>query len=215
MADKGACAGRLIIMVKEPRLGAVKTRLAAEIGAAAATRFYRGATDHLIRRLASDRRWRTLLAVAPDAAIAARRWPARVPRLRQGGGDIGVRMERLLLAQRPHPAVLIGSDIPGIAPRHIAEAFALLCRHDVVFGPATDGGFWLVGIKPLPHLPGMFRDVRWSSPDALADTLANLAGRRIGFAARLPDVDDAEGYWASGANALRVTPARGGAYSSS
>jgi glycosyltransferase A (GT-A) superfamily protein (DUF2064 family) len=102
--------------------------------------------------------------------------------------------------------VLIGSDIPGVTASYIAEAFTLLRGNDAVFGPAADGGFWLVGLKPLPHLRDIFRDVRWSSPHALGDTLANLADRKVGFAARLDDVDDREAYWRTGANAIRVTP---------
>lgn len=208
MADGSAGAGRLIIMVREPRLGAVKTRLAAEIGAAEAIRFYRSVTVALIRRLAFDRRWQTILAAAPDTARMSRSWPAGVQRVAQGDGDIGARMERLLHSQAC-PAVLIGSDIPWIEASHIAEAFMLLRRNDAVFGPAEDGGFWLVGLKPLPGLRGIFRNVRWSSPDALTDTLANLAGRKVGFAARLADVDDGETYWRIGANAIRVTQRKG------
>jgi rSAM/selenodomain-associated transferase 1 len=204
MAEGPAGCGRLIIMVREPRLGAVKTRLAAEIGAAETIRFYRSVTLALIRRLAFDRRWKTILAVAPDTARMSRSWSAGIQRVAQGDGDIGARMGRLLRSQAC-PAVLIGSDIPGIEASHIAEAFMLLRRNDAVFGPAEDGGFWLVGLKPLPHLQDIFRGVRWSSPDALADTLANLAGRKVGFAAKLADVDDRETYWRTGANAIRVT----------
>jgi hypothetical protein len=205
MAEGPAGCGRLIIMVREPRLGAVKTRLAAEIGTVEATRFYRSVTVALIRRLAFDRRWKTVLAVAPDTARMPRSWPAGVQRVAQGGGDIGARMGRLMRSQSG-AAVLIGSDIPCVEASHIAQAFMLLHRNDAVFGPAEDGGFWLVGLKPLPHLPNIFRDIRWSGPDALGDTLANLAGRKVGLAAKLADVDDQETYWRTGANAIRVTP---------
>ena len=69
-----------------------------------------------------------------------------------------------------------------------------LGRHDIVFGPAEDGGFWLVGARRSPRLPPLFGAVRWSGPHALADALANLPRRvSVGFAARLEDVDDAEG----------------------
>jgi uncharacterized protein len=204
MAEGPAGPGSLIIMIREPRLGAVKTRLAAEVGMVEAIRFYRSVTAALIRRLAFDRRWQTILAAAPDTARISRSWPAGVQRVAQGGGDIGARMGRLLRSQAC-PVVLIGSDIPRIEPSHIAEAFMLLRRNDAVFGPAEDGGFWLVGLKPLPHLRDIFRNVRWSSHHALGDTLANLAGRKVGFAARLADVDDRETYWRIGANAIRVT----------
>ena len=90
------------------------------------------------------------------------------------------------------PAATAISDIPAVTARHIAAAFRLLGNHENVFGPAADGGFWLVGARRVPHLPPLFGTVRWSGPHALADVLANLPRRvSVGFAARLDDVDDA------------------------
>ena len=74
----------------------------------------------------------------------------------QGAGDLGVRMRRALAACPPGPAVLVGADIPALGAAHIAEAFRLLGRHDLVFGPAEDGGFWLVGARRSPRLPPLF-----------------------------------------------------------
>lgn len=193
-------------MVKEPRLGTVKTRLGREIGAAAATGFYRCTAANLIRRLARDRRWDTVLAVAPDSALGSAVWPGDIGRLPQGVGDIGERMARLLSRCRTGPAVLIGSDIPGIRASHIAEAFALLRRHQVAFGPAEDGGFWLVGLTSRAPRFQLFKGVRWSSHHALADTLRNCAGLRVGIAATLCDVDDAASYRRAARAAPSVTP---------
>ena len=101
-------------------------------------------------------------------------------------------MQRILDRAPPGPVVIIGTDIPGIRRAHIAEAFRVLGRRAHVFGPATDGGYWLVGSRRRPHTPqGLFTRVRWSSEHALADTLANLDGRSVGFVATLSDVDDA------------------------
>jgi hypothetical protein len=90
------------------------------------------------------------------------------------------------------PVVIVGSDIPDIAPAHIARAFAALGDHDFVFGPAADGGFWLVGARRRPAVPaGLFDGVRWSTPHALADTLAGLPKTaRVAMIATLDDVDD-------------------------
>lgn len=178
-------------------MGRVKTRLARGIGAAEALRFYRTATANLLRRLGADPRWHMILAVTPDHAVASRSWPANVSRQAQGHGDLGERMERRLSGNHG-PAVLIGSDIPGIRAAHIADAFKLLARHDAVFGPAEDGGFWLVGLKPMPRLPGIFKTIRWSSEHALGDVLANVKGRSIGFTATLADIDDAGSYASAG-----------------
>ena len=132
-------------MVKEPRPGRVKTRLAREIGAVRAAWWYRHQCARLIRRLGRDPRWRLVLALAPDAeGLTSRVWPAGVQRLPQGRGDLGQRMLGLL-AQAPRRAVLVGSDIPGIGTRQIAKAFHALGPAEVVFGPAEDGGYWLIG----------------------------------------------------------------------
>ncbi len=112
-------------------------------------------------------------------------------------------MRRALAACPRGPAVLVGSDLPGLAACHIADAFRLLGNHDLVFGPAGDGGFWLVGARRCPRLPPLFGRVRWSGPHALADALANLPpGVSVGFAARLEDVDDATAW-------RRLAPRRG------
>ena len=91
---------------------------------------------------------------------------------------------------------LVGSDIPHLRAGHIARAFALLGQHDLVFGPASDGGFWLVGAKrtrPLPQT--LFAGVRWSTPTTLAETLAGLPKHvTTALADTLDDVDDAAAY---------------------
>jgi uncharacterized protein len=177
----------LVLFVREPRLGGGKRRLARDIGAMAAVNFERLMLARSLRRLGRDPRWRLRLAVTPDRA--ARRWPGAMA---QGRGDLGIRMRRALAACPPGPKLLVGSDIPGLTAAHIAAAFTLLGRHDVMFGPADDGGYWLVGCR---HRPPDFGRVRWSSPHALADTLANLVKSvSVGFAATLDDVDDGAAY---------------------
>lgn len=187
---------QLVVFVKAPRIGAVKTRLAAGIGPVAAWRFYRGATDRLLRAVGNVPGWRTSLAVTPDEFCRhGRYWPRHVRRLPQGRGDLGERMGRVM-ANRPRgPVVIIGSDIPEIRHRHIAAAFAALENHDAVFGPAADGGYWLVGLKRRPLRPDIFRDVRWSTEHALADTLRNLPRHcRVAMLETLNDVDTIDDY---------------------
>jgi uncharacterized protein len=192
----------LVIFLRAPRLGCVKSRLARGIGALAALRFYRVTIERLLRRLGRDRRWRCYLAVTPDRESA--RWHARGAGLRpraQGRGDLGARMARVFRDLPRGPAAIIGSDIPAIAPAHIAAAFKALGAHDAVFGPAADGGYWLVGLRRRPRLPPrLFDGVRWSSADALRDTLAGLPRRfAVAFLETLEDVDDAASYlrWVS------------------
>lgn len=183
-------------MAKSPVAGRVKRRLGREIGAAASIHFYRNCLSHTALRLVQDKRWRTLLAIDPDRDVEVGFEPSRqkLARMKQGDGDLGQRMRRLFAALPPGPAIIVGSDIPAIEPEHIAQAFRLLGRNDAVFGPAPDGGYWLIGFKRTPKALAPFAGVRWSSPHALADTLANLKSRRVAFAAMLSDVDSKDDY---------------------
>lgn len=173
-------------------MGAVKSRLAAGAGQVVATSFYRNELARTLRALGPDPRWRTWLAVTPDTAAGAPLWPRHVAVTGQGRGDLGARMHRIMRTLPPGPAVIVGSDIPGLVAGDVASAFRLLGGNDAVFGPAVDGGFYLVGFRRTPKVPDAFGGVRWSGPLALADTLANLEGRRVAFTRRLADVDTAE-----------------------
>lgn len=171
-------------------MGRVKTRLARDAGQGEALRFYRSQTLSLIRCLGRDPRWQTRIAVSPLAALHEEGfWPEDVPRVWQGGGDLGDRMGLMMEGLPAGPVVIIGCDIPAIRPAHIAEAFKALGCHDAVFGPAEDGGYWLVGLKRFPKVRKIFSDVRWSTFHALEDTLANLKDARIAFLETLHDID--------------------------
>ncbi len=187
----------VVIFAKAPRLGSVKRRLAAEIGNLAAWRFYRHNLAGLTRRLGGDPRWATWLAVTPDRDLhLSGLWPARIGRIAQGRGDLGVRMARTFRAFAPAPVLIVGSDIPAITAAGISGAFATLGRCDAVFGPSRDGGYWLIGwrgSRPLP--PAALTDVRWSTTDALADSRASLGvGPSIAEIDIIDDIDDAAGY---------------------
>lgn len=194
----------LVLFVRAPALGHGKRRLARDIGDLAAVRFERLMIARLLRRMAGDRRWDLRIAVTPDRARRhAQHWRRGIEIFPQGRGDLGGRMRRSLAAPTPGPVVLVGSDIPALGRQHIATAFRLLGAHDLVFGPAVDGGFWLVGARRRPRFPRLFERVRWSSPYALADTLAGLRrSLSIGFVETLEDVDDSNAF-------RRLNPQRG------
>lgn len=186
-------SGVLVMFVRAPQLGRVKSRLARSIGRVAALRAYRDMTATVLFEVGKDSRWQTVLAVTPDRwASRGRFWRRSIDRMPQRHGDLGARMARALAGFPGRPVVIIGSDIPGIRRDHIDQAFRALGRNDMVFGPANDGGYWLVGARPGLPIRNVFDDVRWSSPHALADTLANLASRRrVEFLEQLEDVDEA------------------------
>jgi rSAM/selenodomain-associated transferase 1 len=194
----------LVLFVRAPLLGSGKRRLARDIGDVAAVQFERSMIALLFRRLAKDGRWRLRIVVTPDKARRrAGYWCRGVEAVGQGAGDLGIRMRRALETCPPGPVVLVGADIPALDARHVAAAFRLLGSYGLVFGPAKDGGFWLVGARHPRRLPPLFERVRWSGPDALADTLAGLPRRiTVGYADRLEDVDDGDAY-------RRLKPIRG------
>ena len=179
---------RVVIMARAPRLGAVKRRLARDIGALAALGFYRQSLRALLRELGGDPRWQVILALTPDRA--ARRPCGGLRAVPQGRGDLGARMGRFLRHPPPGPVVIVGTDIPGLGRAQVARALDALGAHDWVLGPSGDGGYWLIGAKRLhPGPRDPFQGVRWSSPHTLADTRANLRGTRVAYLERLDDID--------------------------
>lgn len=183
----------VIVFLRAPHLGTVKQRLAAGIGRIEARRFYVETTRALLNRLGKGPRWDVRLAVTPDRSVVEGRfWPPHLKRLGQGHGDLGQRMARAMGYFPNRPVVLIGSDIPGLMAHHIDQAFDALGQGDLTFGPALDGGYWLVGARDAAMVSGLFNNVRWSSAHTLADTMANAGTRRVRLLDTLDDIDDAE-----------------------
>lgn len=177
-------------MVKEPRPGRVKTRLGRDIGLTTSAWWFRHQVKALLRRIESPK-WDVVLAVAPDVeGLCSRVWPAHLPRIPQGRGDLGDRMARVFRTLPVGPVCIIGADIPGVTPARISEAFEALGANDAVYGPADDGGYWLVGMKRVRLIPtGLFDDVRWSTEFALEDSKRTMGNLRISEVATLRDVD--------------------------
>ena len=107
-------------------------------------------------------------------------------------------MARVVYGLPREPVVIVGSDIPGLNARHVDSAFDALEYHDAVVGPAHDGGYWLIGFRQRPALPGrwrpsLFRGVRWSGPDALSDTVRTFPSVwHVAYLETLRDVDTKE-----------------------
>lgn len=182
---------RLVIFLKVPKPGRVKTRLAKGIGAIRATWWYRHQVRRTLRVL-GDPRWILVLAVSPDVeGQGAKAWPAKIERIAQGGGNLGVRMERVFRTFAPEPTIIVGSDVPGITRAAIADGFKKLGNADAVVGPSPDGGYWLIGRRGTrARSKDQFRNVRWSTEYALQDTLAAMVRSRVARATSLNDVDE-------------------------
>jgi hypothetical protein len=188
----------LVIFARRAQLGVGKRRLARGAGTLAAWRFQRLMLARLLRRLGSDPRWTTWLAVTPDRAARDLRWlpirgSAPVRAMPQGPGDLGRRMARPMAVLPPGPVVVVGSDIPDLGAAQVTAAFDALGAADAVLGPADDGGYWLVGLAARARKRPPFDRVRWSGPHACADTLANLARDHASWRLLVPlsDVDEA------------------------
>ena len=195
----------LTIFLKIPKAGRVKSRLAAGVGLAKGIGFHRAARLHrtissrLIRSASGLKGVHKRLGMSP---IVDKGWARRLGAKsgwafhRQVQGDLGKRMACALMACAPGPAILVGSDIPGITPNHLRLALDVLRHKDMVLGPAEDGGYWLVGVRyaKRKHLPAIFQDVAWSTSATLAQTVANAekAGLSVGYAQVLPDLDTVE-----------------------
>lgn len=181
---------QLVLMTKTPRMGRVKTRLARDIGTVPAWHFYRTTVTKIVRDLGNDPRWKTLLAVASFEGLNDHGFfPPHLARVPQGEGDLGDRMGRLMTQLPAGPIVMIGGDSPGMTTAHIADAFKALGQADAVFGPACDGGYWLVGLKRQPQVPNIFQNVRWSTQHTLADTLKNCAHLKVATLETRADID--------------------------
>ena len=179
----------VVIFTRLPRLGTVKTRIARTLGAVRARTLHRRLVLRTLHRLARDRRWRTVLAVTPERG-GWREWPRTVPRMGQGLGDLGRRMGQCLRATAALRTILVGTDIPDISASAVARGFKALGRARFVFGPAPDGGYWLIGWRRLAAWPRRaLTKVRWSSSHALADSQQSLGGARVALVDLLADVD--------------------------
>jgi len=197
---------QVLVMAKHPEPGSVKTRLAVQIGAAAACRLYDAFVRDLAERVAGLEFPVTWAFWPPDAPF-----PTLVPGARcvpQAGRDLGERLEHAVgecFRTVPLPVITIGVDSPHLELARLREAAAALTTGvDVVLGPATDGGYYLIGLR-VPSAR-VFRGIDWGASSVLAATLAQAqrAGLRSQLLAPTFDVDDVEGL-----AALRQLLARG------
>jgi rSAM/selenodomain-associated transferase 1 len=186
----------LLVFLKYPRAGAVKTRLAASIGPRRAAALYRGWITLVLTRLQPLRERVRMVgyfdgaaceAFAPWLALADEWWA-------QPEGDLGERLRAGFAAAHAAggPVVAVGTDCLELDASLVLAALDALEGHDAVFGPALDGGYYLVGTAR--ELPGFFRDIPWSSPSTLSAHLSRCAanGWSVGLLPARGDIDTAD-----------------------
>lgn len=208
-----AGADVLVVFVKEPRAGAVKARLAARIGPDLAAAVYRAMAEEALRRTAPQREEyeRVVFFAPPEARGGVEEWLPGESLHPQEGRDLGERMAHAFeeaFARGARRVALAGSDVPGLVREDVREAFASLDHHDLVLGPAADGGYYLIALARRE--PDLFREIAWSTSAVLASTLERAARRTLGVRVlrTLGDVDTAEDLAADWARLAPILPER-------
>lgn len=192
MSRSSAC---IVLFVKPPVPGRVKTRLARDIGNEAACAVYRTLADRVVAAATASGIPLCLCHDGDDASGLPGTWrEAAAICLPQQGDDLGERMARAFttfFAKGFETVVLIGSDIPGLDSRYLQAAFGQLQRHDLVIGPALDGGYCLIGCHRHCFCPVLFEAMPWSTGRVLALTLAVAEAHGLSVALQTPlqDID--------------------------
>lgn len=184
---------RLVLFSKYPVPGEVKTRLIPALGAAGAATLHGQLAKHCFNVISATAKMggatcEVRYSGAEESAF--REWLEHDGRyLPQSEGDLG---DRLQQAAEPLPYIFFGADTPDLNAEIIHRAIAALDTHDVVIGPAEDGGYYLVGAKR--ELPGLFENMPWSTADLLDQTLEylNQIGISPGLLPTLRDCDRPE-----------------------
>ncbi|MCB9185197.1 MAG: TIGR04282 family arsenosugar biosynthesis glycosyltransferase [Flavobacteriales bacterium] len=180
----------LIIFIKNPVLGKVKTRLAAGIGEQRALEIYMQLLE--ITRSVALKINCTRNVFYSDEIVSDDWEDDKFNKFVQEGDDLGERMKNAfeqVFALGAKNAVIIGSDCPELTSNIIAEAFELLDNRDVTIGPANDGGYYLLGMKKL-H-PFLFEEKEWSTDSVFEDTVIDLSENQLSYGCleKLSDLD--------------------------
>ena len=181
---------RLLIFARTPELGRVKRRLAADIGEAGALAAHEELLERVIRLTAGTGDYRVALWLTRTSGRLPV-WLESLELHEQSEGDLGQRMQQAMSESLADggASVLVGSDCPGIDAGYVAAAFTALKSADVVFGPAEDGGYGLVGMTRL--VPEIFAELRWGDDGVLHRALERAAqvGASVELLTEIYDVD--------------------------
>lgn len=184
----------LILFIRNPELGKVKTRLAASIGDEEALNIYRFLLDHT-RRIALEVQTKRMLFYSENIVQNDEWDEAFFEKHLQHHGDLGERMHQAFqkaFETGAQKVVIAGSDCPELEAGILNEAFDLLDTHDAVLGPSQDGGYYALGLKaPLPEI---FENMVWSTETVFSETLTRLknTGKSCALLPVLNDVDTEE-----------------------
>lgn len=189
----------LFMVTRFPRPGRTKTRLIPALGAEGAAQLQRQMTEHLLQKFQPlcHRQGLTFeVHFAGGSTAQMLQWLGPQVNLKpQCQGDLGRRLSHVFdqgFAAGLERILVVGSDCPAIEAAQILQALERLNSHDVVLGPAEDGGYYLVGLRAAQ--PALFQGVHWGQDCVLHQTVAIAARRRlaVGLLPPLPDIDRPE-----------------------
>ena len=186
-------------MLRAPRIGQVKTRLAARLGDEAALALYRACVEDMLEALHGCGADVIGLVDPADGLEEARSWlPSLTRVIPQQGADLGQRLQNAFawaFAQGYRSAAALGSDLPGLTARRVSQLTRLLRSEPALIGPSPDGGYWTVGFQAASYLPAVFENIPWSTPqvfEATMQVLAPLEPAQLPMLADLDTVEDLE-----------------------
>lgn len=185
----------ILLFVKHPVAGKVMTRLAEHIGQDVATDLYKSFVADILTTLHTLSVNFKIVFYPPDAEKKFQRWLGEeYSYIRQTGKDLGQRMKNAFLKAFSNgldKVILIGSDIPDLPAEYLELGFKALETNDVVLGPSSDGGYYLIGFVKEAFLPNVFEGITWSSADVFEQTLHILKQhtRRVYLLPQWQDVD--------------------------
>jgi len=182
----------IIVFVRNPELGKVKTRLAKTIGDKDALKIYTillKHTESVLHKVSSDK-----VVYYSEEIQKNDLWDnGHYQKKLQKGADLGARMKHAFetaFDDLYEKVVIVGSDLFDLKPTHIEQAFTALENHEVVLGPSLDGGYYLLGMKKM-H-PAVFKNKQWGTDSVLEFTLKNLNQQNVKLLEALNDIDTFE-----------------------
>ncbi|MEL7354140.1 MAG: TIGR04282 family arsenosugar biosynthesis glycosyltransferase [Cyanobacteria bacterium P01_A01_bin.116] len=222
-ANEQSCC--LLLFMRYPQAGRTKTRLIPALGAAGAADLQQQMSEYLLRRIARPEQWQLQIHFTGAGLAAMERWlGVGWDYQKQVEGDLGDRIKSafqtafqvasqtasraghsaIQSAIAPKRVIAIGADCPDISAQHIQQAFDALVDSEVVVGPASDGGYYLIGLRQSPHqsasspvnrqLENLFGDIDWSTPRVFQQTQAKIQQLGLSLAQLevLSDIDRPE-----------------------
>jgi rSAM/selenodomain-associated transferase 1 len=185
----------LIIFMKAPRLGKVKTRLNSHLHPKESLKLYRAIVEDLLDHFRLETEFEVRLYVwPPDGLAEVNSWLKNLWQIiPQSEGDLGDKMNQAFIKSFEEgydKVIIIGSDLPELTSSDILQGFSELNTVDLILGPSTDGGYYLIGLKkPQPPL---FKDISWSTAFVLGQTLekAQRHGLKINLLEEKTDLDE-------------------------